>query len=74
MTTGEALRLLRDSRDGLRIFAPGEVEQLAALAGVGVTVVRVDLTMLATERVEIAPPPGSDAGRTGARNIVAERE
>lgn len=56
-----ALDLLRDSRDGLRIFAPGEVEQLAALAGVGVTVVRVDLTMLATERVEIAPPPGSDA-------------
>lgn len=55
-----ALDLLRDSRDGLRIFAPGEVEQLAALAGVGVTVVRVDLTMLATERVEIAPPPGSD--------------
>ena len=58
MTTGEALRLLRDSRDGLRIFAPGEVEQLAALAGVGVTVVRVDLTTLAAERVEIAPPPG----------------
>lgn len=61
MTSGEALRLLRESRDGLRIFAPGEVEQLAAMAGVGVTVVRVDLVTLATERVEIAPPPGSDA-------------
>jgi hypothetical protein len=64
-----ALRHLRESRDGARIFAPGEVERLAALAGVAVTVLRVDLVEGTVQRVEVAAPQGSDAGVSGARAL-----
>ena len=58
MTPAEtALALLRESRDGARIWYDDgrTIERLARTAGVRVEYVHVDLTRLTTERRMVAP-------------------
>ena len=62
-----ALALLRESRDGTRIFTDdgATVRRLAREAGVTVTFVHVDLTALTTER-RVVEGKGGEDGRDNA--------
>ena len=67
MTRAEALALLRESRDGLRIFTDdgATVTRLAQEAGVTVTYIHVNLTTLTTKR-RVVEGKGEKDGRDNA--------